>query len=114
MIAHEINFDGLVGPTHNYAVLSYGNIASMKNNRSVSSPKQAALQALAKRKLRGGPGVKRAIFPPPVRPHARALRKLGFTGRRTYVRSSAKKSDSLLRTAVRSSGNMWAAEAKPV
>ncbi|MDU2610892.1 MAG: N-succinylarginine dihydrolase, partial [Pseudomonas aeruginosa] len=28
MNAHEVNFDGLVGPTHNYGGLSYGNVAS--------------------------------------------------------------------------------------
>ena len=28
-MAYEVNFDGLVGPTHNYAGLSYGNVASL-------------------------------------------------------------------------------------
>ena len=29
--AVEANFDGLVGPTHNYGGLSYGNVASSSN-----------------------------------------------------------------------------------
>ena len=49
--AFEVNFDGLVGPTHNYAGLSYGNVASMKNKLSVSNPRAAALQGLEKMKL---------------------------------------------------------------
>ena len=41
MNAREINFDALVGPTHNYAGLAYGNVASIKNKASISSPRQA-------------------------------------------------------------------------
>ena len=44
----EANFDGLVGPTHNYAGLSYGNVASLSNASASSSPKQAAKQGLKK------------------------------------------------------------------
>ena len=46
----EVNFDGLVGPTHNYAGLSYGNVASLNNASAQSSPKQAAKQGLKKMK----------------------------------------------------------------
>ena len=46
----EVNFDGLVGPTHNYAGLSFGNVASLNNANAKSSPKQAAKQGLAKAK----------------------------------------------------------------
>ena len=42
----EVNFDGLVGPSHNYAGLSFGNVASFNNVRSASNPRQAALQGL--------------------------------------------------------------------
>ncbi len=35
MQAFEANFDGLVGPTHNYAELSFGNVASRNNEKSV-------------------------------------------------------------------------------
>ena len=44
----EVNFDGLVGPTHSYAGLSYGNVASSKNQGALSNPRAAALQGLAK------------------------------------------------------------------
>ena len=39
----EVNFDGLVGPTHNYAGLSHGNVASMSHQAAVSNPREAAL-----------------------------------------------------------------------
>ena len=44
MRAREFNFDGLVGPSHNYAGLSFGNVASFSNVKSASNPKLAALQ----------------------------------------------------------------------
>ena len=44
MSAREANFDGLVGPTHNYSGLSFGNLASKNNRGGVASPKLAALQ----------------------------------------------------------------------
>lgn len=46
----EVNFDGLVGPTHNYAGLSFGNVASLSNAKAASSPRSAAKQGLAKMK----------------------------------------------------------------
>ena len=53
----EVNFDGLVGPTHNYAGLSFGNVASLNNANAISSPKQAAKQGLAKAKV-----IKKSLF----------------------------------------------------
>ncbi|MGE5953330.1 MAG: N-succinylarginine dihydrolase, partial [Qipengyuania vulgaris] len=44
----EINFDGIVGPSHNYAGLSLGNIASASHKGDTSYPRAAALQGLAK------------------------------------------------------------------
>ena len=44
----EINFDGIVGPSHNYAGLSLGNIASASHGGDVSYPRAAALQGVAK------------------------------------------------------------------
>ena len=57
MSAFEFNFDGLVGPTHNYSGLSFGNIASQINQGAVANPKLAALQGLEKMKalLNGDP-----------------------------------------------------------
>lgn len=44
----EINFDGIVGPSHNYAGLSLGNIASASHKGDASYPRAAALQGVAK------------------------------------------------------------------
>ena len=38
----EINFDGIVGPSHNYAGLSFGNIASTTNKGAIAYPRAAA------------------------------------------------------------------------
>ena len=46
MLSYEVNFDGLVGQTHNYAGLSSGNIASTSNAKEKSYPKQAVKQGL--------------------------------------------------------------------
>jgi len=48
MSGYEMNFDGLVGPTHHYAGLSYGNEASTKYSMQTSNPKLAAKQGLLK------------------------------------------------------------------
>ena len=47
----EINFDGLIGPTHNYSGLSEGNNASKKNFSSPSNPKMQHYKELKKQKL---------------------------------------------------------------
>ena len=49
MTAVEINFDGLVGPSHNYSGLSWGNVASVENAALASNPREAALQGLLRR-----------------------------------------------------------------
>src|SRR5690348_3431743 len=78
--AFEVNFDGLVGPTHNYAGLSPGNLASQRHRNTVSNPREAALQGLAKMKFLADLGVKQAVLPPQERPDLRTLRRLGFGG----------------------------------
>src|SRR3954471_11621029 len=78
--AVEVNFDGLVGPTHNYAGLSQGNLASQKSKHSVSNPRAAALEGLRKMKLLADLGVKQAVLPPQERPDVEALRRVGFAG----------------------------------
>ena len=79
-VGYEINFDGIVGPTHNYSGLSYGNIASMEHREEVSNPKQAALQGLEKMKFLADQGVRQAVIPPQERPHLPTLRALGYSG----------------------------------
>src|SRR5262245_61423098 len=112
--AHEINFDGLVGPTHNYAGLSYGNVASMKNKVSVSNPRAAALQGIAKMKLLADLGVRQAVLPPHERPHVPTLRRLGFGGSDADILRKARDADPVLLSSVCSSSSMWAANAVTV
>ena len=64
MITKEMNFDGLVGPTHNYAGLSRGNIASSTHKGRVSNPRAAALQGLAKMERLIGLGIPQGLLPP--------------------------------------------------
>ena len=76
----EINFDGLIGPTHNYAGLSQGNLASQKHLNKTSNPLAAALQGLDKMRLVMDQGIPQGFFLPHERPHLKTLRALGFGG----------------------------------
>ena len=114
MTAYEANFDGLVGPTHNYAGLSYGNIASMRSRSSVSSPKRAALEGLAKMKFMADLGLKQAVLPPHERPHIPTLRRLGFSGSDADVLANAAEDEPIFLAAVSSASAMWAANAATV
>src|ERR1700745_184484 len=80
MAQREWNFDGLVGPTHNYAGLSPGNLASQSHGGNVSNPREAALQGREKMRFVAGLGVGQAVLPPHPRPSLRALRELGYGG----------------------------------
>src|SRR2546423_9159320 len=83
--AVEANFDGLVGPTHNYAGLAVGNLASERNQRAVSNPKLAALQGLAKMKAPADRGYAQGVLPPQERPDIATLRHLGYGGSEANV-----------------------------
>ena len=85
----EVNFDGIVGPTHNYSGLSYGNVASIRHKEQMSNPKKAALQGLAKMKYLMDLGVPQAVLPPQERPHTPTLRLLGFSGDDSHVLGKA-------------------------
>lgn len=114
MSVSEINFDGIVGPTHNYAGLSYGNVASMKHRQAVSNPRQAALQGLAKMRFMMSIGIRQAVLPPHERPHLPTLRSLGYSGTDAQVLENAASDDPALLAAVCSSSNMWTANAATV
>lgn len=73
----EINFDGIVGPSHNYAGLSLGNLASAKNAGQVSHPRAAALQGLAKMRHNLRLGLPQGVFLPHPRPDWPWLESLG-------------------------------------
>jgi len=114
MNAIEINFDGLVGPTHNYAGLAHGNLASEKNKGRISNPKAAALEGLAKMKFLADLGIRQAVLPPHHRPDIRALRQLGYSGSDAMVLSASAKHAPLLLAACSSASAMWAANSATV
>lgn len=109
----EYNFDGLIGPTHNYGGLSPGNLASTAHGGRVSDPRAAALQGLAKARLVHDLGVGQAFLPPHPRPSLRALRRLGFHGPDEQVLAQAAGHDHLLRLCA-SAASMWTANAATV
>lgn len=109
--AFEVNFDGLVGPTHNYAGLSVGNVASLKNAAQASNPKQGALQGLAKMKALSDMGLKQAVLPPLERPDVHILRKLGFAGTDEQVITRAATEAPAVFAATCSASSMWTANA---
>ena len=76
--ASEVNFDGLVGPTHNYAGLAYGNVASMKHALTPANPRAAVLEGLEKMKLLMDLGVVQGVLPPHERPRHGKLEAIGI------------------------------------
>jgi len=77
---HEVNFDGLVGPTHHYGGHSFGNIASTTHGGKISNPRGAALQGIEKMShLIEQLNLKQAFFLPVQRPPLKVLHQLGFT-----------------------------------
>ena len=110
----EINFDGLIGPSHNYAGLSLGNVASATNAGTESAPRAAALQGIAKMRHLIGLGLHQGILLPHDRPEVGWLRSLGFTGDDDALCAAAWREDpALLRNAMSASA-MWTANAATV
>lgn len=114
MRAYEVNFDGLVGPTHNYAGLSYGNMASQANLKQSSNPKEAAKQGLRKMKALADQGFQQAVLPPLQRPDLNFLRQIGFTGSDAQVLSKAARQAPQMLAAAYSASSMWTANAATV
>jgi succinylarginine dihydrolase len=110
----EANFDGLVGPTHNYAGLSIGNVASLNNAKNTSNPKQAAKQGLQKMKSLSELGLVQGVLAPQERPDVYTLRRLGFTGTDSEVISKAAKQAPAVLKAVCSASSMWTANAATI
>lgn len=101
----EINFDGIIGPTHNYAGLSPGNIASAKHAGAIAHPREAALQGLAKMRTNLSAGLAQGWFMPLNRPDDAWLAALGTT---------MDSAPAHLRSAATSASAMWAANAATV
>lgn len=110
----EINFDGLIGPTHNYASLSFGNLASAANARAESQPRAAALQGLAKMRFAMSLGLAQGLLLPLDRPNAGWLRALGFAGDDAAVCAAAHAADPRLFAQSVSASSMWTANAATV
>jgi len=112
--AYEVNFDGLVGPTHNYGGLAIGNIAAAENALTSSNPREAALQGLAKMKRLSDLGIRQGVLPPQDRPAVGVLRKLGFSGNDiSVIRQAAAMAPGLVRACC-SASSMWVANAATV
>jgi succinylarginine dihydrolase len=109
LLALEFNFDSLVGPTHNYAGLSFGNIASKSNAGTISNPKQAAKQGLQKMRTLMQLGIPQAVLPPQQRPNFALLRSLGFNGNEAQILEKTYKYQPKLLAACHSAASMWAA-----
>ena len=101
----EVNFDGIVGPSHNYAGLSFGNLASTRNAGEVSNPRAAALQGLEKMRANLALGLVQGLFVPPPRPNDAWLERLGTT---------IDAADPALAANAMSASAMWAANAATV
>lgn len=114
MKSYEVNFDGLVGPTHNYGGLSYGNVASQSNCQQSSNPREAALQGLAKMKALMDMGFTQGVLAPQERPDVAGLRRLGFAGSDAQVIEQAAKQAMPLLAASCSASSMWVANAATV
>lgn len=105
----EINFDGLVGPSHNYAGLSLGNLASASNAGEIAYPRAAALQGLAKMRHNIGLGLTQGLFVPPLRPNPVFLGALGLG-----AIDDSDLAQRRLRAAAWSASSMWTANAATV
>ncbi|WP_076068430.1 N-succinylarginine dihydrolase [Sphingomonas montana] len=101
----EINFDGIVGPSHNYAGLSIGNLAAQGNAGRVAHPRAAALEGIAKMRAARALGLTQGILLPHPRPDTDWLAALS---------TDAAGADPLLIANAMSASAMWAANAATV
>ena len=111
--AIEVQIDGLPGPTHHFAGLSVGNLASQANAGWSSRPRAAARQGLAKMRKVLELGVVQAVLPPLARPDLGFLRGCGFVGDDRAVLAQAAAEPHLLSVAS-SSAFMWTANVATV
>lgn len=100
----EINFDGIVGPTHNFAGLSLGNLAAATHAGQVSYPRAAALQGLEKMRANLALGLAQGFFVPLPRPNDAWLEAL----------AADDATDPVLLAGAWSASAMWAANAATV
>ena len=104
MALTEINFDGIIGPSHNYAGLSLGNLAATSHAGDTSHPREAALQGLAKMRGNMARGLPQGFLLPLPRPNAALQDALALDG----------SEEPALRAAAWSASSMWTANAATV
>ncbi|HJL01825.1 MAG TPA: N-succinylarginine dihydrolase [Polyangiaceae bacterium LLY-WYZ-15_(1-7)] len=111
----EMNFDGLVGPSHNYAGLAIGNVASATHAGQASAPRRAVIEGLEKMAALHALGVPQGLLPPQERPRLDVLRELGFAGadEAALLAAAAKEAPGIL-AAVYSASAMWSANAATI
>ena len=112
--AVEVNFDGLIGPSHNYGGLSDGNLASSRNAGDVSNPREAAVQGLEKMRFLVRAGLVQGVLPPLPRPNFDILVSAGFTGSDAQIIEAAARQAPRLLKAAYSASSMWTANAATV
>ncbi len=105
MSVKEINFDGIIGPSHNYAGLSPGNIASSANAGATAYPREAALQGISKMRHNMNLGLAQGFFMPLDRPNINWLKSLS---------TNIGNSEPHIRAAAFSASSMWAANAATI
>lgn len=101
----EINFDGLIGPSHNYAGLSHGNLAATRNAGKIAAPRRAALEGIAKMRSNLALGLTQGILLPLARPDHGWLDSLATS----YAEAAPH-----LQAQALSASAMWAANAATV
>lgn len=101
----EINFDGLIGPSHNYAGLSPGNLAATRSRGLVSRPREAALQGIGKMRADLDLGLAQGVFYPLARPDHGWLKRLSIDYAAAPIHLQAQ---------ALSASSMWAANAATV
>ena len=101
----EINFDGIIGPSHNYAGLSHGNLAATRNAGKTSHPRAAALQGIAKMRANLDLGLVQGILLPHPRPDHDWLKRLS---------TDYESASPALKAQALSASAMWAANAATV
>lgn len=112
--AFEVNFDGLIGPSHNYGGLSDGNLASARNAGDVSNPREAAVQGLEKMRTLVRAGLVQGVLPPLSRPNFDLLVAAGFSGSDAEIIEAAGRTAPRLLKAAYSASSMWTANAATV
>ena len=104
----EVNFDGQIAATHEFAGLSKGNIASTQHQGLASNHQIAVKQWQDKVELIASLGIKQFKLPLVTRPDANVLNTLGLT------QDDLQTSPVKLRAALLSASAMWAANAATI